>query len=162
MVGALPLGDALKKRNISRRICFLHSRHRYFSCSIARMVWSCINLVWMSQSGVSLSSFSWVFTHMESNEPMPHFQLIFEFLRYWGLWFNWNMQNPFTFDSHVRVRKYVVKLKGLLLWQLKVLDKSRNLNHEERELCKVIYHRIRHLNWYRVALSLQLALNLTG
>ena len=25
--------------------------------------------------------------------PMPHFQIIFEFLRYWGLWFNWNMRN---------------------------------------------------------------------
>ena len=28
---------------------------------------------------------------MENNEPMPHFQIIFEFLRYWGLWLNWNI-----------------------------------------------------------------------
>ena len=54
---------------------------------------------------------------MENNEAMPHFQIIFEFLMYCGLWFNWNMRNAFTFDLQVGVRKYVVKLKGLLLWQ---------------------------------------------
>ena len=70
------------------------------------------NLVWMSLIGVSLSSFSWVFAHVEINEPMPHFQFIFEFLRYQRLWFDWNMRNAFTFDSQVGVReKYVVKLK---------------------------------------------------
>ena len=57
------------------------------------------------------------------------------------------MLDAFTFDLQVGVRKYVLKLKGLPLWQLKVLDKSRNLNHEERELYKVAYHHIRHLNW---------------
>ena len=153
MVRALPLGDTLKKRNITKGSCFFclveleHSRHRFISCPMARMVWRCINLVWMSLTGVSLSSFNWVFAHMENNEPMLHFQIIFEFLRYWGLWFNWNMRNAFTFDSQVGVSKYVLKLKGLLLWQLTVLEKSRNLNHEERELCKVTYHHIRHLNW---------------
>ena len=69
MVGALPLGDALKKRNITKGSCFFclveleHSRHRFISCPMARMVWRCINLVWMSLIGVSLSSFSWAFAH---------------------------------------------------------------------------------------------------
>ena len=151
MVGALPLGDALKK-NISKRSCFFysveleHNMHRFTPCPMAMMVWRCISLLWMSLTRVNLSSFSWVFAHIENNEPMPHFQIILEFLRYWGLWFNWNMQNAFTFDSQVGVRKYVLKLKGLLLWQLTVLEKSQNLNHEERELCKVTYNHIRHLN----------------
>ena len=91
----------------------------------------------MSLIGVNIYSFSWVFAHMENNEPMPDFQIIFEFLRYWGLWFNWNMRNVFTFDSQVGARNHVVKLKGLFLLQLTVLEKSRNLNHEEREICKV-------------------------
>ena len=77
--------------------------------------------------------------------------LIFKlFLSSWGIGgcgFDWNMQNAFTFDSQVGVRKYVVRLIGLLLWQLTLREKSRNLNHEERELCKVIYHHIHHLNW---------------
>ena len=103
--------------------------------------------MWMSLTRVNISSLSWIFAHMENNEPMPHFQMIFEFLRYWGLWFNWNMRNAFTFNSQVGVRKYVVKLNVLLLCQLAVLEKSRNLNHEERELRKVIYHHILHLNW---------------
>ena len=148
------MGYTLKKRNITKGLCFFcsveleHSRHRFILCLMARMVWRCISLVWMSLTRVRLSSFSWVFAHMENNEPMPHSQIIFEFLRYWGLWFNWNMRNAFIFDSQVGVRKYVLKLKGLLLWQLTVLEKSRNLNQEERELCKVTYHHIRHLNWY--------------
>ena len=121
---------------------------------MARMAWRSINLVWMSLTGASISSFNWVFAHMENNERMPYFQINFEFLMYCGLWFNWNMRNAFTFDSQVGVRKYVLKLNGLLLWQLTVLEKSRNLNHEERELYKVTSHHIRHLNWCRVALSL--------
>ena len=55
------------------------------------------------------------------------------------------MRNAFTFDSQVRVKKYVVKLKGLLLWQFTTLEKSRNLNHEESELCNVTQHLIANL-----------------
>ena len=57
--------------------------------------------------GVRLYSFNWVFTHIKNKEPMPHFQIVFEFLRYWGLWFNRNVWNTFTFYSQVGVRKYV-------------------------------------------------------
>ena len=76
MVGVLPLGDALNKTNSVRGMCFSclveleHSKHRFLSCPTARMVWRCINLVWMSLMGVKLSSFSRVvfFAHMENNE----------------------------------------------------------------------------------------------
>ena len=34
-------------------------------CLIARMVWKCINLVWMSLTEVRISSFNWVLAHME-------------------------------------------------------------------------------------------------
>ena len=89
MVGALPLGDALKK-NISKRSCFFysveleHNMHRFTPCPMAMMVWRCISLLWMSLTRVNLSSFSWVFAHIENNEPMSHFQIIFEFLRGYG------------------------------------------------------------------------------
>ena len=62
MVGALPLGDALKKRNITKGSCFFclveleHSRHRFISSPMARMVWGCINLVWMSLTEAYLPS----------------------------------------------------------------------------------------------------------
>ena len=98
---------------------------------MTRTVWRYIRLVWMSLSGVSLSSLSRIFAYMENNELMPHFKFIFEFLRYLGLWFNWNMRNAFTFDLQVGMRKYVVNLKGVCLWQLTVLEKSRNLDHED-------------------------------
>ena len=63
MVGALPFGDALKKINITRGTCFFcsveleHKKHLFLSCPIARMVWGCINLLLMSSTDVSLSSF---------------------------------------------------------------------------------------------------------
>ena len=46
---------------------------------MARMVRRCINLVWLSLSGVKLSSFYWGFAYLKNSELMPHFQ-IFEFL----------------------------------------------------------------------------------
>ena len=76
---------------------------------MARMVWRCINLVCMSLTGISLSSFNWVFADIENNEPMRYFHIIFEFLRYWGLWFNWNIRNAFTFYLQDGVRKDVVE-----------------------------------------------------
>ena len=51
MGGVLPLGDAFKKRIIARRTCFFlsleleASMHSFLSCTMARMVWRCINLV---------------------------------------------------------------------------------------------------------------------
>ena len=82
---------------------------------MVRMVWTrCINLVWTSLTRVRLSSLCSVFAHMENNELMTHFQIIFEFLRYW---FNWNIGSAFAFDLQVGMRKSVVKLEGLLLWQ---------------------------------------------
>ena len=62
---------------------------------------------------------------MQNNESMPHFQIIFEFLRYWGLWFNRNMENAFTFQSWGE--KICCKVKIAFI----AID---NLNHEERTL----------------------------
>ena len=90
---------------------YLRTVHRLVSCPMVRMVWRYIKLLWMSLIRVSLSSFNWVFAHMENNEPMPHFKFIFEFLRYCWLWFNWNMWNAITFGPQVVVRKCVLKLK---------------------------------------------------
>ena len=63
-VGALPLGDALKKsRNITKGSHFFcsmeleHSRHRFLSRPMARMVWRCISLVWMSLTGFLSAGF---------------------------------------------------------------------------------------------------------
>ena len=82
----------------------------------------------MSLIGAKLSAINWVFMHIKNNGVMRHFQIIFELLEYWGLWLNGNILNAFTFESQVEVRKYVVKLKELLLWQLTMLEKSRNLD----------------------------------
>ena len=62
----ITIGGYIKKRNVVRGMCFFcsveleHSRHRFLSCQMARMVWRCINLECMSLTGVILSSFNWV------------------------------------------------------------------------------------------------------
>ena len=57
----------VNKRNIASGMSSLcladleHSRCRILSCSMARMVWGCINVAWMSLIRVKLSSFKWGF-----------------------------------------------------------------------------------------------------
>ena len=116
------------------------------------IVWMCINLVWMSLIGVSLCSFNWVFVHMENIGVMLHLQIIFKFLRNWGQCFNWNMGDAFIFANHFWLASWVEevcwKVRRILLWQLVVLEKSRKLNHEESQLCKVtsMSSYVHHLN----------------
>ena len=57
-----------------------------------------------------------------------YFQIIIKLLHYWGILFNWDMQIAFTFGLQVGVMKDVAKFKG----QMTMLEKSWNLNHEER------------------------------
>ena len=89
MIGALPLGHRLNKRNIVKGMCFSwpkeldHSWHRFLSCSIARMVWSCMIFERRSLIRVILSSFNCGFAHIENNGEMHIIQINFKFLRYW-------------------------------------------------------------------------------
>ena len=54
MIGTLPLGDTVRKRNIARGTCFFYSmelednRHGLLSCLMTRVIRRCIDLEWMS------------------------------------------------------------------------------------------------------------------
>ncbi len=144
LIGGLPLGHALITRRIASGICFLcpmeveHSCHRFISCPMAKDIWQFINAIWMSISGVARSPFKWVFALLGWEEVAPHYHFILSYLRYWGLCFIWQMRNAFVFDAQQGVRKYMVKLKGVLLWQFTLLARSRHLTDEERPLCRLV------------------------
>ena len=53
-----------------------------------------------------------------SNDEM---EILFQFLRYWGLQHNWNMRNAFMFDNRHGVKAYIKKLKGILMWNFWML-----------------------------------------
>ena len=123
-----------------------HNRHPFLSCLNTRMVSKCIKFVWISLSAVKLSSFNWGFAHMENSGVMPHFQINFESLRYWVLWFNCIMWNVFTFDLQIEVRKYVVVQRTSLV----AIESVREVTQSEpqgSQLCKVTCKHNKHLNW---------------
>ena len=153
MVGGLPLGDALCKRKIASGFSFFctvkgeHSPHRFISCVVTKMVWKCINAIWMSLTWVIKSPFKWIFAQVELGGLSPSFQIILDYLRYYGLWFICHMWNAFTLDEQSGVHRCVLRLKGFLWWQFSLLEMSSIFNHEERQVCKLVGHHIRHLVW---------------
>ena len=52
-------------------------------------------------------------------------EILFQFLRYWGLRHKWNMCDGFMFDRRYGVNVYVRKFKGILLRQLWMMGHVR-------------------------------------
>ena len=81
--------DALNKRHIARGMCFFcamelkRSRHWFLSSMMARIVQSCIKF------SVHVFDRSKTIFVQQRTIKMPYFLIMFEFLRYWWLWFNW-------------------------------------------------------------------------
>ena len=59
---------------------------------------------------------------LEQNGSNNEMEILFQFLRYWGLQHNWNMHNAFTFDNRHGVKAYIKKLKGTLMWNFGMLE----------------------------------------
>ena len=117
MVGALPLGDALNKRNITSGMCFFcsaefqHSGHWFLTCQMVRMVWRCVNKTWICLIGVKT-----IFIQLG-------------FCTYGEQW------SDASFPIYFRILEaYVAMLNGLFLLQLIVLEKlqKRDLKKANR------------------------------
>ena len=65
----------------------------------------------MSLTVVIKSPFKWVFAQVELGGLLPSFQMILDYLRYYGLWFIWHMRNAFIFDEQSGVHRYVLRSK---------------------------------------------------
>ena len=105
IVGGLPLAMALKRRNISNGTCFFctvveeDARHRFITCPVAKAIWVVISQIWASITGNILSPFNWVFIDDDKGMPALSYKVVFDYLRYWGMWFNWTMRNGFLFHG---------------------------------------------------------------
>ena len=144
MVGDLPLGYALKKRNIikgSYLFCLVELEH--VGIDLFHTRWQ----GWFGGVSFSVDVSNWSKAYL----PSIGFLHIWRTMNQcyisklssssWGIGGYGSIGIcriclHFWFASSGE-QKYALKLKGLLLWQLTVLEKSRNLNHEERKHCKV-------------------------
>ena len=55
---------------------------------------------------VLLTPTQWVFAQFTQVDPKSEMEIVFLFLRYWGLRHNWNMRNAFLFDGRHGVKAY--------------------------------------------------------
>ena len=62
-------------------------------------------------------------------------EIVFVFLRYWGLRHNSNMRNVFVFDGSHGVKAYLRNLKGVLKWQFTLLEQVEILSSVECSSC---------------------------
>ena len=58
-----------------------------------------------------MSSFNWIFINEEKGMPPPSYTVMFDYLRYWGMWFNWTMRNGFLFDGLHGVTQQLRRMK---------------------------------------------------
>ena len=111
------------------------STYRFIQCLIACQIWSYISQIWQVLSRYYLTPRQWVFAQFTQVDPNSEIEIIFLFLRYWGLCHNWNMRNAFVFDGIHGVKAYVRKLKGILIWQFSLFEQVDVLSSVECSSC---------------------------
>ena len=47
--------------------------------------------------------------------PTPSYKVVFYYLRYWGMWFNWTMRNEFLFDALHGIAQQIRRMKEKLI-----------------------------------------------
>ena len=105
LVGVLPLSIDLKQRHILYGTCFFFTvvdedaSHRFISCLVAKAIWVITSQIWASLTGNILSPYNWVLIDKDKAMLAPSYKVVFDYLRYWGMWFNWTMRNGFLFDG---------------------------------------------------------------
>ena len=111
------------------------STHRFIQCLIACQIWSYISQIWQVLSRCYLTPSQWVFAKFTQVDPKSEMEIVFLFLRYWGLRHNWNMRNAFVFDGRNGVKAYLRKLNGVLMWQFSLLEQVEILSSVECSCC---------------------------
>ena len=75
--------------------------------------------------------------------PTPSYKVVFYYLRYCGMWFNWTMRNGYLFDGLHEVAQQVRRMKGKLIWQFSHLCCMGTLSQEEMDLCHLVLLHLR-------------------
>ena len=80
----------------------------FIQCLIACQILSHISQNWQGLSQCYLMPRLWVFAVFTSLvDPTSEIEIVFLFLRYWGLHHNWDMRNAFVFDGKHGVKAYL-------------------------------------------------------
>ena len=139
----------LKRRHISNGTCFFctvveeDAKHRFITCLVAKAIWVVISQVWASITCNILSLYNWVFIHDDKGMPAPSYKVMVDYLRYWGMWFNWTMRNGFLFDGFHGVTQQLHKMKGKLMWQFLQLCCMGTLSQHEVDLFHLVLQQLR-------------------
>ena len=119
------------------------ARHRFITCSVATAIWVIMSQNWASITGNILSPYKWVFMDEDKVMPTPSYKVVFYYLRYWGMWFNWTMRNEFLFDGLHGITQQIRRMKGKLIWQFSQLCCMGILSQEEIDLCHLVLQHLR-------------------
>ena len=111
LTGGLPLGLALKRRGLATSNCFFcvqmeDNTHRFIQC----LIWSYISRIWQVLSWYYLTPRQ-VFAQFTLH-PKSEMEIVFLFLRYWGLHHNWDMRYAFVFDGRQWNQSISTKVEG--------------------------------------------------
>ena len=106
------------------------ARHRFITCPVAKAIWVVISQIWASITCNILSPFNWVFIDDDKGMPAPSYKVVFDYLRYWGMWFNWTTRNGFLFDGLHGIIQQLRRMKGKLIWQFSQLCCMGTLSQE--------------------------------
>ena len=77
-----------------------------------------------------------MFVQFTQADPKSEMEMVFLFLRYWGLRHNRDMRNAIVFDGKHGVKAYLQKLKGALIRQLSLLSGASGNSLLSQVLCK--------------------------
>ena len=97
-----------------------HSTHCLITCPMSQSIWTCICVVWVSIAGFEKLLFNGFFQILNLC-VLPHFQIVFHFLMYWGLWHVWHMCNAFVFEAQFGVQKHIRQFKVWLFCEFSLL-----------------------------------------
>ena len=68
----------------------------------------------------------WVFAQFTQVDPKSTMEIVFLFLRYWGLRHNWGMRNAFVFNCRHGVKSYLRKVEGSTNVAILIIGASGN------------------------------------
>ena len=93
------------------------ARHTCIACPTAKTIWMVISQLQASLTRSVLLSLQWVFIEGYRALPITLYKVMFDYLRYFGMPYNWSLRNGFLFDGLSRVSQQIYKIKGKRNWQ---------------------------------------------
>ena len=102
--------------------------HLFIQCPIVSQIRGYISQIWQVLSWCYLTPRQWAFVKFTQVDPKSEMEIVFLFLKYWGLCHNWDMRNAFVFDDRHVLKAYLRKLKGVLMWQFCLLEQVKILS----------------------------------